>query len=109
MTVNATAERAAQYAARDEADRVRPGDRLTNGATVVAAQYLGSSWVILALWGRQYVTWKAEDPTNPHGTTAAGHYFGGAGMPPLGRALELSRAVDDYCHRAGLVAGEVAA
>jgi hypothetical protein len=43
-----------------------PGDKLSNGATVLA--HAGET--VLALWGREFVTWRI----NVHGETFLGHY-----------------------------------
>ena len=76
--------------------RFHPGDRLPNGAIVIAASTNKANvWIVLAMRPDapfdQYVTWECNRPGD--GTdTRWGHYH-----------TSLRAAVEDYYNRAGIV------
>lgn len=68
---------------------ITPGYVLPNGATVIAASTREAhSWIVLAMSGDDYVTWKCSRPGDGS-DTRWGHYF-----------TDLREAVTDYYERA---------
>ena len=54
-------------------DAMAPGDRLENGAALIAAHFVSDDdWVLLAAHDHEYVTWRSG---NANGSTYWGHYF----------------------------------
>jgi hypothetical protein len=71
ITVQAS-ERDASMSASDQTAVIEVGQKLANGATVVAVKQVSTGdFVVLASWLDEYVTWRATDSTN----TYWGHYF----------------------------------
>lgn len=71
------------------------GDRLSNGAVVLAIRELNGSWLVLAWYernGGSYVTWKLDITNHAYG----GHYFD-VRFGETVEALEL--AVTDFKRR----------